>query len=181
MHEVVNSIPESTLLVARKNKVKQFAMNRWNMLHSVMHAAGFVLDPQFQTFDQHANEEVMEGFRKMVGKLVPPESQGLIADQWSKYRNREGLFALPAAINSIESMSPYGWWLAFGAGAPELQSLAVKVLSQCTVVSTCERSWSTFDFIHSKRRNRLSAERSSDLVYVFSNLRLLDKIQSEDD
>jgi hypothetical protein len=88
---------------------------------------------------------------------------------------------LPAAINSIDKLSPYGWWLAFGAGAPELQSLAVKVLSQCTVASACERSWSTFDFIHSKRRNRLSAERSSDLVYVFSNLRLLDKLQSEDD
>jgi hypothetical protein len=78
-------------------------------------------------------------------------------------------------------MSPYGWWLAFGAGAPELQFLYVKVLSQCTVASACERSWSTFDCIHSKRRNRLSAERSSDLVHVFSNLRLLDKIQSEDD
>ena len=27
-----------------------------------------------------------------------------------------------------------------------------------TVASACERSWRIFDFIHNKRRNRLSAE-----------------------
>jgi hypothetical protein len=102
MHELVNSILESTLPAARKNEIKELAMRRWNMLHSIMHAAGFVLDPRFQIYEQHANEKVMEGFWKMVGKLVPPESQGLIAEQWAKNRNREGLFALPAAINSID-------------------------------------------------------------------------------
>jgi hypothetical protein len=33
------------------------------------------------------------------------------------------------------------------------------------------------EFIHSKKRNRLSSNKASDLVYVFSNLRLLDKIE----
>ena len=75
MHGVVNSISTSTLPAARRNEIKDFAMKRWNMLHSDMHAAGFVVDPEFQTYDQHANEEVMEGFWKMVGKLVPAESQ----------------------------------------------------------------------------------------------------------
>ena len=42
--------------------------------------------------------------------------------------------------------------------------------------SAAERNWSTYDFIHSKKRNRLTEAKARDLVYVHSNLRLLDKI-----
>lgn len=31
---------------------------RWDMLHSDLHAAGYVLDPEYQSHDQHANQEV---------------------------------------------------------------------------------------------------------------------------
>lgn len=34
------------------------------------------------------------------------------------------------------------------------------------------------DFIHSRRRNRLSAAKSADLVYVFSNLRLMTQFEA---
>ena len=43
-----------------------------------------------------------------------------------------------------------------------------------------ERNWSTYDFIHNKRRNRLTEERARDLVYVHSNLTLLQKIEATD-
>ncbi len=39
----------------------------------------------------------------------------------------------------------------------------------------CERNWSTYDFIHSKKRNRLTPKRANDLVYVFANMRLTQK------
>jgi hypothetical protein len=129
MHEVVESISNSSLPAARKNEVKQLANNRWNMLYSPMHAAGFVLNPEFQTYDQHANEEVMEGFWQMVNKLAPAESHGKIAQQRSKYKNREGLFSIPAAINAASTMAAHALWLEFGASCPELQSIAVKVLA----------------------------------------------------
>jgi hypothetical protein len=180
MHELVEGIKASPSPAARRKEVEGLALKRWEMLHSVLHAAGFVLDPKYQTYDQHGNEEVMAGFWKVVEKLVPNESHGKIANQRAKYRAREGLFGLPVAIRAATEMTPYEWWLEFGASCPELQSVAVKVLSQCTAASACERSWSTFDFVHTKRRNRLTAERSSDLVFVFSNLRMLDKMVEED-
>ena len=46
--------------------------------------------------------------------------------------------------------------------------------------SAAERNWSTYDFIHNKRRNRLTEERARDLVYVHSNLTLLQKIEAVD-
>ncbi len=44
---------------------------------------------------------------------------------------------------------------------------------QVTSASSCERNWSAFGFIHSKSRNRLQTKKAEELVYVFSNRRLL--------
>ena len=46
--------------------------------------------------------------------------------------------------------------------------------------SAAERNWSTYDFIHSKKRNRLTEAKARDLVYVHSNLRLLKCIEAVD-
>jgi hypothetical protein len=45
---------------------------RWEMLHSDMHAAGYVLDREYQSPDneQHSNVEVMRGFHNIVEKLL---------------------------------------------------------------------------------------------------------------
>ncbi|XP_059069017.1 uncharacterized protein LOC131859378 [Cryptomeria japonica] len=50
--------------------------------------------------------------------------------------------------------------------------MAVRILSQPCSSSACERNWSVFEHIHSKKRNRLSQQRLNDLVFVHHNLRL---------
>ncbi|XP_071917038.1 uncharacterized protein [Coffea arabica] len=67
------------------------------------------------------------------------------------------------------------WWKLFGCGAPNLQKLAIRVLSQTASSSGCERNWSVFERIHTKKRNRLEHQRLNDLVYVHYNLRLQDR------
>ena len=44
--------------------------------------------------------------------------------------------------------------------------------------SAAERNLSTYDFIHNRKRDRLTEARARDLVYVYSNLKLLQKLQS---
>ncbi|KAL6557522.1 hypothetical protein OROMI_017872 [Orobanche minor] len=51
-------------------------------------------------------------------------------------------------------MNPLDWWNAFGGLHIELQSLAMRIISLCCSSSGCERNWSTFEFIHTKKRNR---------------------------
>jgi hypothetical protein len=51
--------------------------------------------------------------------------------------------------------------------------VAIRVLAAMPSSSSCERNWSAFDFVHSKRRNKLSSARANDLVNVFSNEQLL--------
>ena len=61
----------------------------------------------------------------------------------------------------------------YGSSATYLHKLAVKVLSQVVNNSSAKRCWSTYNFIHSVKRNNLNVEQAKSLVYVHYNLRLL--------
>jgi hypothetical protein len=64
------------------------------------------------------------------------------------------------------------WWNLYATEAPNLRQVAVKVLSQTSSAGGCERNWSTFNLIHSKRRNKLGIDKLNDLVYIHYNTRL---------
>ncbi|KAK2652840.1 hypothetical protein Ddye_012696 [Dipteronia dyeriana] len=49
-------------------------------------------------------------------------------------------------------MQPANWWLMYGGCAPLLRAITVRILSQTTSSSACERNWSTFALIHTKQR-----------------------------
>jgi hypothetical protein len=53
-----------------------------------------------------------------------------------------------------------------------LKNFAIRVFSQGSSASTCERNWSSFNHLHSKKINRLLSGKLEDLVYVHSNLQL---------
>ncbi|GBG80670.1 hypothetical protein CBR_g31130 [Chara braunii] len=55
----------------------------------------------------------------------------------------------------------------------KLQGIAIKVLSMWTTASPCERNWSTFDLVHTKRQNKLSPETLEKLVFVHWSTKLL--------
>ena len=73
-----------------------------------------------------------------------------------------------------KSMDAGEWWSLYGYETPILMKLAQSVLSQTTSASACERNWSAYDHIQSKKRNRLGDKRCKDLVYVYTNQRLFD-------
>ena len=56
-----------------RETVKGFVNNRWKMLHTDMHSAGFVLDPEynFDVYSQSSNEQVMSGFCNILEKFYP--------------------------------------------------------------------------------------------------------------
>src|SRR3954469_16131829 len=60
----------------------------------------------------------------------------------------------------------------FGAVAPELTKVALRVLSIPTSSAAAERNWSTFSYIHDKKRNKLSNDRVFKLVYIYFNNKL---------
>ncbi|KAH7561181.1 hypothetical protein JRO89_XS10G0186000 [Xanthoceras sorbifolium] len=84
-------------------------------------------------------------------------------------------FASSDSVEDRDFMAPMKWWLFHGASTPILQSIAFKLLGQPCSFSCCERNWSTYNFIHSMRRNNMTPQRAEDLVYVYTNLCLLSR------
>ena len=93
----------------------------------------------------------------------------------TQFHNKEGLFGDPWIIDAIPKMTRASWWKEYGSQTIELQHIATRVLSIASSSGTCERNWAAFDFIHSKRRNRLKPSRAADLVYVFFNMKLVNR------
>ncbi|KAH1242336.1 hypothetical protein GmHk_07G019688 [Glycine max] len=69
----------------------------------------------------------------------------------------------------------------FGSQTPNLQKLAIKILSLTCSASGCERNWSVFEQIHSKKRNRLEHKRLHDLVFVKYNQQLKQRYNARDE
>ena len=71
-----------------KNDLSRIIMDRWTMLHTDLHAAGFVLDPEYQQYLQHENEEVMNGFHSMIERTFPNNvaAQVKAIEQHATYR-----------------------------------------------------------------------------------------------
>ncbi|KAH9321667.1 hypothetical protein KI387_016306, partial [Taxus chinensis] len=71
--------------------------------------------------------------------------------------------------------TPSSWWEDRGGNTPNLQKLALRILSQPSSASGCECNWSLFEAIHTKKRNKFTQKRLNDLVFVQYNLRLRTK------
>lgn len=121
--------------------------------------------------------QVTEGLINVAERLMPDDHTQVMVE-FNAFRQGVGLFGRKSVQDSIGKVPAYSWWDMYGASTPLLQQLAVKVLAQPSSACACERSWSTMDFIHSKKRNRLTAKRAADLVFVYSNRRLLDRLET---
>ncbi|WOL09084.1 hypothetical protein Cni_G17837 [Canna indica] len=66
---------------------------------------------------------------------------------------------------------------SFGGRTPEFSKFAKRIVSLCCSSFECERNWSTFEFIHTKKKNRLLHQRLNDLVYVQYNRKIAMRFQ----
>ncbi|KAL5698031.1 hypothetical protein ACHQM5_029119 [Ranunculus cassubicifolius] len=74
-----------------------------------------------------------------------------------------------------KNLSGVSWWESYGMDAPNLRRVAIRILSQTCSTSGCERNWSTFDQIYTKKRNKLKQEKVATLVFIHYNLRLRER------
>ncbi|GJR16226.1 zf-BED domain-containing protein [Tanacetum coccineum] len=92
--------------------------------------------------------------------------------QLDLFKKSKGLFNCSTSKLIRKDKYPTDWWGSFGGDTPELIHFAIRVLSLTCSSSGCERNWSAFEMVHSKRRNRLQQQKMNDLVYVMYNLKL---------
>ncbi|XP_057733824.1 uncharacterized protein LOC130948997 [Arachis stenosperma] len=150
--------------------------SRWDKhLKKDLHAAAYFLNPKF-FFNENYKEahDVMRDLLDLVTLYC--KCNNLDSVQAMKeihlYRDRKESVDRPEAIRAASELKPDEWWRLFGGSAPCLQKIVVRILNQAFASSGCERNWSLFYHIHTKRRNRLEHDRLNDIVYVTYNLRL---------
>ncbi|XP_050947036.1 uncharacterized protein LOC127151431 [Cucumis melo] len=149
---------------------------RWELqLHRPLHAAGYYLNPSFYYSNPSIQEddEIVNGLYSCITKMVASlDIQDKILAELSKYKRAEALFGQPLAIRQRDKISPVEWWDNFGQSTPNLQKFAIRILGLTCSASGCERNWSVFEQLHSKKRNRLAQSRLNDLVFIKYNREL---------
>ncbi|XLS75612.1 hypothetical protein HN51_032477 [Arachis hypogaea] len=92
------------------------------------------------------------GLYSCLKKLVPnQEERKKVGLQLPYFHYARGLFGNETAKSSRKTM----------------------LSAECS--SGCDRNWSAFEMVHTKRRNRLHQKKMNDLVYVMYNLKLKGK------
>ncbi|KAL6596062.1 hypothetical protein ACP70R_047426 [Stipagrostis hirtigluma subsp. patula] len=150
---------------------------RWEaQLHRPLHAAAYYLNSQYHYSPNFKSAEVKRGLYTCLDRMVPDLDERVKIDlQLDSFKNALGLFGMQSAILTRTKKSPADWWDSYGDDCPELQRFAIRVLSLTCSSSGCERNWSAFEQVHSKRRNRLHQAKMNDLVFVMYNLKLMER------
>lgn len=100
-----------------------------------------------------------------------------VKEQLSLFRNKKGDFGRDWIVEGAKKLPAHLWWEENGSSTPELQYMAMLVLSQPASASLCERINSEFGFIKDRRRNKLNQEKANKLVSLFHNLRTMLKLK----
>ncbi|KAL0361974.1 UNVERIFIED_CONTAM: hypothetical protein Sradi_3881900 [Sesamum radiatum] len=150
--------------------------DRWyRQLHRHLHATGYFFNPVLQYSNTCVFEttEVRRVVKEVIQRLEPDLIvQANAMNEIRLFVDKLGEFGSPLARQAVSTSLPTQWWYNYGDEAPNLQKIAVKVLSQTCASSGCERNWSTWSLIHTKLRNRLATENLHKLVYAHYNMRL---------
>ncbi|KAL4291295.1 hypothetical protein GQ457_14G000080 [Hibiscus cannabinus] len=184
IYEVMDHAKEAIAASFNENESKYSEVfkiidKRWEcQLHRPLHAAGHFLNPEFFYDNPEIEQcvEVVNGLYDCIMRLVPTlDKQDKIMEELTAYKQAHELFGNPMAIRHRKTKAPAEWWACYGTSTVTLQQFAIKVLSLTCSASGCERNWSTFEHIHSKKRNRLTQSRLNDLVYVKYNRALVQR------
>lgn len=155
------------------NQLEELVENRWDVLFSPLHAAGYILNPRYLGRGQAKDKTVMRGWKATLERYESDSAgRRFLREQLSSFWRLEGSLGDEDAVDCRDKMDPVAWWENFGFEIPQLQTLAIKVLSQVSSVALCQEIWQNSSFPCRETANRLGVDRVEDLVFVRNNLRL---------
>jgi hypothetical protein len=198
MFMIGNKIDERD--ISWKTKASKIHTERWEYLHSDMHAAGYALDPEFMSMASDMDEATQSGVISIIEKLCLRDEMAATADaseantlttesanvqvrivktmtELATYQQGEGVFTKAYVLASAKSMAPATWWATYGKHLPYLSSVARRVLAQPVCASAAERNWSVYGTIKTAARGRMGHAVADKLVYCHEALHMQSKLQ----
>ncbi|KAI3842174.1 hypothetical protein MKW92_013889 [Papaver armeniacum] len=146
-----------------------------NQLHKPIHLAAYILNPSlFYCVDFNDDAEIKDGLSHCIEKMVEDKrARYLTLLQLDDYMQTRGTFGDGDAIDQRMTISPEKWWSLYGGECPELQTFAIRILSQtCTGALRYGLKRSLSEQLHMNGRNCVEQKRLNDLTFVHHNLRL---------
>ncbi|KAI3908076.1 hypothetical protein MKW98_003721, partial [Papaver atlanticum] len=147
-----------------------------NQLHSPIHSAACILNPSllYSSEDVDDDNDIKDGLLRCIeGMVKDKRARDLILLQLNDYLVASGAFGEGVAIDQKTKLSPVKWWSLYGGHCPELQSFAIRILSQtCTGASRYGLKRSLSEQLHMNGRNPVEQKQLTDLTFVHHNFRL---------
>lgn len=172
-NQALNTLRNKAIDSGILNQFEELIECKWDVLFSPLHAAGYILNPKYMGKSQTKDKSVMRGWKSTLEKYENDSSaRRALREELSSYWHLEGSLGEEDAVDCRDKMDPVAWWENFGFETPNLQTLAIKVLSQVSSVAMCQETWQSNGFSCREAVNRLGVQRVEDLVYVQKNLRL---------
>ena len=161
---------------------------RWDYGYSMLHGAGYLLDPQFRLCEPP--EECTESFNEFVLKCYPAplrrdfddedaytaateahvDTLATIDRQLLDFRRGNGVWGRDAVLHNARLVSAVDLWDMYGQ--MPLQRVALRACGCVAGASAAERGHKEMNFIQSKLRNRLGWDKTEALMYVRINLNI---------
>ncbi|KAG5251778.1 SCAN domain-containing protein [Salix suchowensis] len=134
-----------------KEKIK---VNFGNVQKRPLHAFAYWLNPHYHYItDYKQDKNIKYGMYDCLTRMVPDEVERDKIDlQLNIFSEAKGLFGIEAAKKARDKKTPARWWDSYGDECPELQNLAIRVLSLTCSSSGCERNWSAFEMCNTKTK-----------------------------
>lgn len=154
-------------------QILELVDKRWVFLHTPSMAFAYYLDPKTAGGMGMIDDDILitdEQLKKFIlsEKKLCLDSNAV--DDEIKRFNQDMQFPSAKEKEFIKRNTALYFWQKFGRGKyPILFQVAEIVLAIPTSQAAAERVWSKYDFIHTKRRNRLSSKKVTQLVKLYMN------------
>jgi hypothetical protein len=152
--------------------------NREALVASDLHYVGALLNPHLiKDMELRDDQNTMAGLMRVFQRLTDTaEEFQAVKAEFNLYFHTMSPYCGEYVWSSMGVKEvPYLWWFISVSVGKLLPRIARRILAQVVSSSSCEQNWNSYSFVHSKVRNRLLPSRAEDLVYVYTNSRVLNQ------
>lgn len=142
----------------------------------------YMLTPRFSNDGFYFNDDKIDILSSIydIAEKVDSENQEKIVSEMFSYVEEMSTLS-DIRKRTVYQLSSKQYWNVIGCDKfPALSKLALPLTEMICSSAIAERTWSTFNFIHSRLRNKLSNDRVEKLVFLYTNCVLLDSIDKND-
>ena len=157
----------------------------WAYMHVDLHSLGYHVDPEYHSHLKNIDAGHWKEFLACASRMqmaAPEGSKAREADigtEFAEYENLTGMFTKEALQRGQGKKAVPGhvWWQQWGKSTPGLRFVAMRALAQTASASCSEQAWSEYDGVHTRKRNRLTKRKASELTRGHNQARLIRKLQ----